>query len=101
MDTLPASVKPSQILNDDTWSIGNDVYAIGTPLFPKATIYFDPNDRSKKFEVTAENVSAKNIYVQNVYLNGVLLDKPFIHHSDIVNGGTLVFKMGSKPKKDW
>jgi putative alpha-1,2-mannosidase len=80
---------------------GTDVYALGTPLFHKSTIYFDPNDRSKKFEVRAENVSAKNIYVQSVYLNGVLLDKPFIHHSDIVNGGTLLFKMGSKPRKDW
>jgi predicted alpha-1,2-mannosidase len=80
---------------------GTDIYALGTPLFHKSTIYFDPTDRTKKFEVTAENVSARNIYVQSVYLNGVLLDKPFIHHSDIINGGTLLFKMGSKPRKDW
>jgi putative alpha-1,2-mannosidase len=80
---------------------GTDLYAIGTPSLPKATIYFDPDNRDKKFEIIAENVSAKNIYVQSATLNGVPLDKPFIHHADIVKGGTLVFKMGSKPKKDW
>ena len=80
---------------------GTDVYAIGTPLFTKATMYIDPTDRSKKFEIVANNVSKKNIYIQRVYLNGKQLTSPFLHHADIENGGKLEFNMGSKPVKNW
>ena len=80
---------------------GSDEYAIGTPKFPKATIYVDPNNRTKKFEVIANHVSAINIYIQSATLNGVKMEKPFIHHSDIENGGQLVFEMGPLPKKNW
>jgi len=31
VDTIPARVKPLKIVSEDDWSIGNDVYAIGTP----------------------------------------------------------------------
>lgn len=80
---------------------GTDVYALGTPLFSKATMYVDPANCNKKIEIVAENVSRRNIYVQSVSINGKVLDKPFIHHADIANGGKLEFKMGSKPRKDW
>ena len=30
-------------------------------------------------------------------LNGRVLDKNYIHYSDIVDGGTLTFEMGPKP----
>jgi predicted alpha-1,2-mannosidase len=80
---------------------GTDVYAIGTPQFAKATIYFDPANREKKFEIIANRVSLRNIYIQAVTLNGKKLAEPFLHHADIVNGGTLEFEMGSKPKKSW
>lgn len=78
---------------------GTDVYAIGTPLFPKAKIYFDPKDRSKSFQIIARNVSKKNIYIQSMKLNGKELTEPFLRHADIVNGGLLEFEMGRKPKK--
>jgi predicted alpha-1,2-mannosidase len=78
---------------------GTDVYAIGTPLFPKATIYFDPKNRAKKLEIIAHHVSATRYYVQSMKLNGKPLTEPFLHHADIVNGGVLEFEMGSRPKK--
>ena len=80
---------------------GTDVYAIGTPLFPKATIYPNPENREIKFEIIANNVSARNYYVQSVTLNGKKLEEPFLHHADIINGGTLLFEMGARPKKGW
>jgi predicted alpha-1,2-mannosidase len=80
---------------------GTDVYAIGTPLFPKATIYYDPNNRETKFEIVAKNVSPRNIYIQTAALNGKRLEQPFLHHADIVNGGKLEFVMGPKPNKNW
>ena len=80
---------------------GTDVYAIGTPQFAKVTIYFDPANREKKFEIIAHHVSLRNIYIQAVTLNGKKLAEPFLHHADIINGGTLEFEMGPKPKKTW
>ena len=80
---------------------GSDEYAIGTPKFPKTTLYFDPAHREKKLEIIAHNVSAINFYIQSATLNGKKLDKPFLHHADLINGGQLVFEMGPRPKKNW
>jgi putative alpha-1,2-mannosidase len=80
---------------------GSDVYAIGTPKFPKMTLYFDPEHRDRKFEIIAHHVSPLNLYIQSATLNGKKLDSPFIHHQDIEAGGQLVFEMGPFPKKNW
>jgi predicted alpha-1,2-mannosidase len=78
---------------------GTDEYAIGTPLFPKATIYFDPQDKRKKFDIIAHHVSRRNKYVQSVTVNGKKLDTPFLHHDDIISGREMIFEMGPRPKK--
>lgn len=81
---------------------GTDEYAIGSPAFPRATLYLDPADSSKKFEVIAHHVSRRNKYVQSVSLNGRKLDQPFIHHKDIMAGGQMIFEMSPWPqKKAW
>jgi len=80
---------------------GSDVYAIGTPLFPKATMRPNPEDLSLEFVITATDVSEKNIYIQSAKLNGKQLETPFLHHSDIINGGSLEYEMGPKPMKGW
>ena len=41
----------------------------------------------------AEGLSAENKYVESITLNGNAYDKNYITHEDILNGGTLVFKM--------
>lgn len=79
---------------------GTEMYAIGTPEFPKATIYFDPNNKKKSFEIIANHVSRKNKYIQSISLNGEKLDQPFLRHTDIINGGKLELEMGAKPKKN-
>ena len=87
---------------------GTGDYAIGTPQFPKATVYFNPENRQQKpayrsgrFEIIAHHVSPVNRYIQSVTLNGKKLPEPFLHHADIINGGTLEFEMGPRPKKSW
>lgn len=80
---------------------GTDEYAIGTPLFPMATIYFDPTDKTKNFQIIAHHVSKRNKYVQSVTVNGKKLDKPFLHHPDIISGGQMIFEMGPKPNKSF
>ncbi|WP_299271778.1 GH92 family glycosyl hydrolase [uncultured Psychroserpens sp.] len=69
-------------------------YIIGTPLFDKATINLE---NGKQFTIVADNLSDRNIYIEYAYLNGKALDKTFISHNDIMDGGTLEFKMTDNP----
>jgi predicted alpha-1,2-mannosidase len=75
----------------------NGEYVIGTPKADKTKI----NTGSKKFIVTARNLSNKNIYIQNATLNGKQYTKSYILHKDIKKGGELILFMGSKPSKTW
>jgi predicted alpha-1,2-mannosidase len=74
----------------------NCSYVMGSPLFDKAVIHLAEN---KTLTIKAINNSPKNIYIQSVTLNGKPYDKTYLLHQDIVQGGTLEFKMGSKPNK--
>ncbi|WGD35467.1 GH92 family glycosyl hydrolase [Olleya sp. YS] len=76
---------------------GSNQYIIGTPLFEKATFNLE---NGKQFTVSTENLNSKNIYIASAKLNGKPLNQSFIEHSDIMNGGTLSFKMTNKPT-DW
>ncbi|HEX9425873.1 MAG TPA: GH92 family glycosyl hydrolase [Pyrinomonadaceae bacterium] len=81
---------------------GSTVYAISSPLFPKATIMLKGGPYKKgTFTVIARNQSPRNKYIQSAALNGKPLNSPFINHSDIANGSTLVFVMGPRPNKKW
>lgn len=80
---------------------GSPVYAIGSPLFEKATIMLDKPYTKGPFTVIAKNQSSKNKYIQSATLNGKPLNEPFIKHTDIANGSTLVFVMGPQPNKKW
>lgn len=77
---------------------GDMNYIIGKPMFEEATINVAGG---KQFVIKAPAVSETNCYVQGVKLNGEELAKSFITHSDIMNGGTLEFEMGSTPNKEW
>lgn len=69
-------------------------YIIGSPLFPKATINLEDG---KTFTVVAHNISSSNKYIEHVYLNGKELNKTYISHQDIVDGGSLEFYMTDNP----
>ncbi len=77
---------------------GSGEYAIGSPFFSKIEIEL-PN--GKTFTVNAKNCSKKNKYIQSATLNGKALNRPFILHTDIAQGGQLNFVMGEKPNKAW
>jgi predicted alpha-1,2-mannosidase len=74
------------------------IYVIGSPLVSKATI--DVGKR-KKFEVIAENASRENMYIQEAKLNGQPLERTFITHKEIMDGGKLELMMGNIPYKGW
>ncbi|MDC6366780.1 MULTISPECIES: GH92 family glycosyl hydrolase [Flavobacteriaceae] len=71
-------------------------YEFGSPLFEKATIALPGG---KSFVILAENTSTINKYIQSVQLNGKLLDRTFITHEELLEGGTLEFEMGAEPVK--
>ncbi|RZN84737.1 MAG: glycoside hydrolase family 92 protein [Winogradskyella sp.] len=73
---------------------GSNEYVIGTPLFDKATINLE---NGKQFTVVANHRSETNIYIESANLNGKPLNKTFINHSDINEGGALEFNMTNKP----
>jgi predicted alpha-1,2-mannosidase len=75
---------------------GSDEYALGSPLVKNAVFNLE---NGKKFEVETVNQSDKNVFVSKVLLNGKQLDKPFLKHSDVLNGGKITFYMTDKPNK--
>lgn len=74
------------------------IYVIGSPMFDKVTINVG---NGKTFTVIANGVSGENKYIQSAELNGKKLERTYLFHKEILNGGKLVFDMGDKPNKNW
>ena len=72
---------------------GTEIYQLGAPLFENAEI----NLKGGKFMVSATNNAPDHIYVEEIWLNGVKLDRSWIKHDEIVDGGALNFVMSEKP----
>lgn len=75
---------------------GSDEYALGSPLLKNAVLNLE---NGKTFEVETVNQSDKNVFVSKVLLNGKQLERPFLKHADVMNGGKITFYMSSKPNK--
>ncbi len=73
-------------------------YQIASPLFKKSTIKM-PNNTI--FTILADDTSDKNIYIQSATWNGKPFNRTSITHNEMLQGGTLHFKMGSTPNKNW
>ena len=69
-------------------------YQFGSPLVQEAKIEVAPG---KYFTMKAPLATVANKYIQKVVLNGQVLDRTFITHQEIMDGGTLEFTMGDKP----
>jgi len=75
---------------------GVPVYDIGSPVFDTVAIHLH---NGKVFHIIAHNTSHDNKYVQSITLNGKPLNRVWIRHADLVNGGTLVLEMGDTPNR--
>jgi len=73
-------------------------YSIGSPMFEYVSIDLG---NGKSFEIEARKASPENKYIQSATLNGEELNAPWITHQAIMDGGKLVFEMGSKANKSW
>lgn len=76
--------------------MGSGEYAIGSPLFEKATVRMD---NGKTLVVKAPKNSARNIYVQGLRVNGETWSSTALPHSVLARGGVLEFDMGPRPSK--
>ena len=73
-------------------------YVIGRPFVDEATLHL-PN--GKTFKVVAEHLSAANAYIKAVTLNGKPLERMFLRHQEIMQGGELRFVMSTKAEASW
>ena len=73
---------------------GSDRYALGSPAIKRAVLKLE-NGRTLTIE--ALNQSDKNVYVQKVVVNGKTLDRSYLTHAEIMNGGKIVFQMSDRP----
>jgi predicted alpha-1,2-mannosidase len=73
---------------------GTTRYWIGAPIFEEARLRLSP---LHLLTILAENNPEKNPYVHRVWLNDQPLDRFWLDHAEIAEGGTLRFLMGSEP----
>lgn len=72
-------------------------YVIGSPLFDETVINLS---NGQKFVIKTHNLSEKNIFILSAKLNGKDLEKCFITHKEIENGGLLELEMNDTPNKE-
>jgi predicted alpha-1,2-mannosidase len=78
---------------------GHPSYVLGSPLFKRSTVHLT-GDRT--LVVDALENSAKHVYVKGVRLNGQDVNRAFVTHDEVINGGTLTFVMNDQPfDPDW
>ena len=73
---------------------GTDEYVIGAPLFKKATLHFE---NGNNLVIDAQNNSKENLYIESLRVNVQESTRNYLKHADLLQGGTIEFKMGSQP----
>ncbi|HUE35915.1 MAG TPA: GH92 family glycosyl hydrolase, partial [Candidatus Acidoferrum sp.] len=76
---------------------GDDVLVLNGPLFPQAVVHLTNGDVT----ITAENAGDNDPYVQSLTVNGRPSTASWIRYSQIANGGTLAFTLGTAPNTNW
>ncbi len=77
---------------------GNPTYILGSPLFDRVTIAL-PN--GKEFVIEAADNGPCQFYIQSASLNGKPLDRAWLTHQEVADGGMLQLQMGHQPNKRW
>lgn len=72
---------------------GTDEYALGAPLFKKATLHFENGNR---LVIDAPDNSDRNRYIRSFDFNGNYT-KNYLKHGELLKGGTLRVDMSAQP----
>ncbi|KAK5129329.1 hypothetical protein LTR08_003587 [Meristemomyces frigidus] len=74
------------------------IYLLGGPRFSSLSLrLFAGTTQEVKLNITALGLSDTTYYPQSVTLNGQKLDRSWITHAALSQGGSIVFEMGSSP----
>ncbi|MEW2434878.1 GH92 family glycosyl hydrolase [Streptomyces caniferus] len=74
--------------------MGQGEYAVGSPLFTKATVHLE---NGRDLTIRAPRNNARNVYVQSLRVNGRAWNSTALPHRLLARGGTLDFTMGDRP----
>ena len=74
--------------------VGSAEYAIGSPLFTRATVHLE---NGRDLIINAPANSAKNVYVRALRVNGAPYTKTSLPHTLLAAGATLDFDMSPTP----
>ncbi|HRY33516.1 MAG TPA: GH92 family glycosyl hydrolase [Bacteroidales bacterium] len=77
---------------------GNLQYAIGSPLFSKATVKLE---NGNSFIIEANNRKKENCYINALRWNGQAYIRSYIPHKLLMDGGHFVFNMSHAPNIMW
>ena len=73
-------------------------YVLGSPLFDEVKLHLQ---NGNTFTITASENGKNSPYIQSASLNGEAWDATFLKADVLQKGGSLTFKMGSEPNKNW
>jgi predicted alpha-1,2-mannosidase len=73
-------------------------YVLGRPFVDRAVLHL-PN--SKLLTIESVNLSEQHGFVKDVLLNGKSLDRSYITHDEVMNGGTLKFIFSDQKDAEW
>jgi putative alpha-1,2-mannosidase len=76
---------------------GTDILALGSPLFPKATIHLPRGD----IRIIAPDATPGAPYVHGLTVNGRDWDRPWLRLADVARGGTIRVDLDTAPDPSW
>ena len=79
-------------------TIGQPYYFLSTPIFRHSVLLVG---NGKRFTIDVQGDPTKDIYIQSATLNGHKLSRDWLRDSEIRDGGTLSFRVGTSPNRTW
>ena len=76
---------------------GTDEYVLGSPLFRKATVQLE---NGETLVLEAGNNSPENKYIKEIMIQGKRLDRNYLKHQELMEGGLIRFEMDNKPNRN-
>lgn len=77
---------------------GSNQYVLGRPFVDRARIHL-PN--GKLLTIESANMSETHSYLKDVLLNGKSLDRSYLTHEELMQGGVLRFVFSDEKEADW
>jgi putative alpha-1,2-mannosidase len=77
---------------------GSNQYVIGRPFVERATLHL-PN--GKTLTISSDGMNNTQAFLKDVALNGRSLDRSYVTHDDLMQGGELKFVFSGEREAAW